>query len=99
MRSYREHLTSILGASRARASLLCRRWRRPRRRAPKKDAERADHRQRTPEQQSRVRKLLSRLFGKAKTEKLEEPGSEVVTVPKEQVGAGSRSGWSGSAPR
>jgi hypothetical protein len=35
-----------------------------------------------PEQQSRVRKLLSRLFGKAKREKLETTGSEVVSVPK-----------------
>jgi peptidyl-Asp metalloendopeptidase len=35
-----------------------------------------------PEQQSRVRKLLSRLLGKTKTEKLKTTGSEVVSVPK-----------------
>ena len=34
------------------------------------------------DQQSRVRRLLSRLLGKPKTEKLETTGSEVVSVPK-----------------
>jgi Metallo-peptidase family M12 len=35
-----------------------------------------------PEQQSRVRKLLSRLFGNAKRETLKTTGSEVMSVPK-----------------
>ena len=35
-----------------------------------------------PGQQSQVRKLLSRLFGKTKSEKLQTTGSEVVSVPK-----------------
>jgi hypothetical protein len=41
----------------------------------------------TPEQQSRMRKLLNRLFGDAKTEKLKNSGSEVLSVPKEQSSA------------
>lgn len=40
-----------------------------------------------PGQQSRVRKLLARLFGKAKSEKLETTGSEVWSVPKDKAGS------------
>ena len=41
----------------------------------------------TPEQHSRVHKLLDRLFGNTGTEKLKNSGSEVLSVPKEQSSA------------
>ena len=81
-------IPSILGASLLALCLLSPALAQPAAETPKKEAGSEQIIvSGTPEQQSRVRKLLSRLFGEAKTDKLKNSGSEVMSVPKEQSGA------------